>query len=65
MDLQRVINFLIANEYDIVDDAKDADYIILTSCGFIEETAMSTINDIIEYNKLKVKKRNDITWMCS
>lgn len=55
LDSQRMAYYLQINNYKIIDDPKNADYIILFSCGVTNLTAENCFNLIQEFQKYKGK----------
>ena len=58
VDTEMTIGLFKNNDYKIVNDAKDADIILINTCGFIEpakEEAINTILEMAEYKKKKCK----------
>ena len=58
VDTEMTIGLFKKNDYKIVNDAKDADIILVNTCGFIEpakEEAINTILEMAEYKKKKCK----------
>ena len=58
VDTEMTIGLFKKNDYKIVNDAKDADIILINTCGFIEpakEEAINTILEMAEYKKKKCK----------
>ncbi len=52
----RIANHLIDTNNYVVEDPKEADVIIVMSCGFSKKQYSDTLNEIAEINKLKHKK---------
>ncbi|ACL75407.1 radical SAM protein [Ruminiclostridium cellulolyticum] len=46
MDMVKLESYLSANGYEVVEDEKQADQIVYTTCGFINETAQVAFNEI-------------------
>ncbi len=58
VDTEMMIGLFKSNNYKIVNDPKEADIIIVNTCGFIEtakEEAIQTILEMAEYKKKKCK----------
>lgn len=58
VDTEMTIGLFEKNDYKIVNNAKDADIILINTCGFIEpakEEAINTILEMAEYKKKKCK----------
>ena len=54
VDTEMMIGIFKRNEFNIVSDPKDADIILINTCGFIEsakQEAIDTILEMIEYKK--------------
>ncbi len=51
MDAAKLKVYLQLNGYEITDEEKEADYIIVTSCGFINETAKMALEQIERVKK--------------
>lgn len=46
MDMVKLESYLLANGYEIVEDENQADQIVYTTCGFINETTQVAFNEI-------------------
>ena len=60
VDTEMVLGLLNTSEFEIVNSAKEADMIIINTCGFIKEAkqeAISTIFEMTEYKKLDPNKK--------
>ena len=58
VDTEKLIGIFKTNEYEIVNDPKEAEAIVINTCGFIEsakEEAINTILEMAEYKKKKCK----------
>ena len=58
VDTEKTIGIFKANDYEIVNDPKEAEAIVINTCGFIEsakEEAINTILEMAEYKKQKCK----------
>ncbi len=58
VDTEMTIGLFKKNNYEIVNNAKNADIIVVNTCGFIEpakEEAINTILEMAEYKKKKCK----------
>ena len=58
VDTEMAIGLFKKNKYNIVNDPKDADIIVINTCGFIEpakEEAINTILEMTEYKKNRCK----------
>lgn len=58
VDTEKTIGIFKSNNYEIVNDPKKADAIVINTCGFIEqakEEAINTILEMAEYKKDKCK----------
>ena len=58
VDTEKTIGIFKANNYEIVNNPKEADAIVTNTCGFIEpakEEAINTILEMAEYKKNKCK----------
>ncbi len=58
VDTEKTIGIFKANKYEIVNNPKEADAIVVNTCGFIEpakEEAINTILEMAEYKKKKCK----------
>lgn len=58
VDTEKTIGIFKANGYEIVADPKEAEAIVINTCGFIEkakEEAINTILEMVEYKKKKCK----------
>lgn len=58
IDTEIAIGIFKKKKYNIVNDAKDADIIVINTCGFIEsakEEAINTILEMAEYKKKRCK----------
>ena len=57
VDSEAILALMKNNNFDIVQDEKEADIIIVNTCGFIESSKQESINTILEmasYNKLLI-----------
>ncbi len=55
VDSERLLAQAKANDFLIVNDAKQADVLIINTCGFIEEAKQESINAILSSAKLRKK----------
>ena len=58
VDTEKLIGIFKTNEYEIVNEPKEAEAIVINTCGFIElakEEAINTILEMAEYKKKKCK----------
>ena len=58
VDTEKTIGIFKANKYEIVNNPKEAEVIVINTCGFIEpakEEAINTILEMAEYKKKKCK----------
>ena len=58
VDTEKTIGIFKANGYEIVNDPREAELIVINTCGFIEsakEEAINTILEMAEYKKKKCK----------
>ncbi len=58
VDTEKTIGIFKSNEYEIVNNPKEAEIIVINTCGFIEsakEEAINTILEMAEYKKKKCK----------
>ena len=58
VDTEKTIGIFKSNNYEIVNNPKNAEVIIINTCGFIEtakEEAVNTILEMAEYKKQKCK----------
>ena len=55
VDTELVLGDLQGNEYEITSDQKDADIIIVNTCGFIESSKKESIDAILEMAALKTE----------
>ena len=58
VDTEKTIGIFKANKYEIVNNPKEAEVIVVNTCGFIEsakEEAINTILEMAEYKKKKCK----------
>ena len=58
VDTEKTIGIFKANKYEIVNDPKEAEVIVINTCGFIEsakEEAINTILEMAEYKNQKCK----------
>lgn len=56
VDTEMMIGIFEKNEFNIVNDPKDADLILINTCGFIESAKEEAINTILEMVKYKNKR---------
>lgn len=52
MDMAKMDVYLRLNNYDLTEKEEEADYIIVTSCGFINETTKMALDEINRVKKL-------------
>ncbi|MDL2235908.1 30S ribosomal protein S12 methylthiotransferase RimO [Christensenellaceae bacterium OttesenSCG-928-L17] len=57
VDTERMLGMLRANGFRIVRDARDADILIVNTCGFIESAKQESINTILELAAYKKSGR--------
>lgn len=55
VDTEMMLGSLSANNYRVVEDAEDAETVIVNTCGFIEEAKQESIDKILELAELKQK----------
>ena len=58
VDTEKTISIFKENNYEIVNNPKEAEIIVINTCGFIEsakEEAINTILEMAEYKKQKCK----------
>lgn len=60
VDAEVMLAMLDAAGYELTNDAKKADIIIINTCGFIDDAKQEAIDTIIETGKLKEKKLKGI-----
>jgi ribosomal protein S12 methylthiotransferase len=53
VDSEIMLGTLIRDEFELTDDPKKAEVVIINTCGFIEEAKQESINSIIEHGQLK------------
>ena len=56
VDTEKTIGIFKANGYEIVADPKEAEAIVINTCGFIEKAKEEAINTILEMAEYKKKK---------
>jgi len=56
IDSEIMLGILKNNEYEIINDQKDADIIVVNTCGFIESSKQESINTILEMSECKNDK---------
>lgn len=56
VDTEMMIGYYTKQKYEIVVDPKDAEIIIINTCGFIESAKKEAINTILEMAEYKKKK---------
>lgn len=64
IDCARLYNYLIKNEHVVINNVSEADYIIINSCGFINEQKDRSINFFKKYNVIKKKNAKIIMYGC-
>ena len=57
VDTEIVLGFLSDRQHEIVNDARQAEIIIVNTCGFIEDAKEESINTILEMAALKENGR--------
>lgn len=57
VDSERLMKQLVVNDFELTDDPKNAEVVIINTCGFIEAAKEESINTILEAVKLKSKGR--------
>ena len=63
VDTEKTISIFKENNYEIVNNPKEAEIIVINTCGFIEsakEEAINTILEMAEYKKQKCKYQKKI-----
>lgn len=58
VDSERLMNQLQTNKFDLIENPKDADTIIINTCGFIEAAKKESIETIL--NAVKLKERGQV-----
>ncbi len=53
---EEIIGLFNSHNFNIVNDAQDADIIVINTCGFIESAKQEAINTILEMAELKKKR---------
>ena len=53
VDTEMMVGLFEKNGYDIVTDPKEADIIIVNTCGFIESAKEEAINTLLEWQNIK------------
>lgn len=53
IDSEVMLNILASNDYKLTNDAKNADIIVVNTCGFIESAKQESVESIIELGQLK------------
>lgn len=53
VDSEIMLGTLMADGFQLTDDAKQAEVVIINTCGFIEEAKQESINTILEHGHLK------------
>jgi ribosomal protein S12 methylthiotransferase len=53
VDSEVMLGTLVAGGFELTGDARNAEVIIINTCGFIEEAKQESINSIIEHGRLK------------
>ena len=56
IDTEMVIGLFKSNKYNIVNDPKESDIIVVNTCGFIESAKEEAINTILEMAEYKEKR---------
>ena len=56
VDTEKTIGVFKSNGYEIVVDPKEAEVIVINTCGFIEKAKEEAINTILEMSEYKKKK---------
>lgn len=53
VDSERILSQLQANQFDLVEDANDADTVIINTCGFIDAAKEESVDTILEAVEMK------------
>src|SRR5574339_112489 len=53
VDSEVMLGVLVAAGFELTGESKDAEVVIINTCGFIEEAKQESINSIIEHGLLK------------
>lgn len=53
VDSEVMLGVLVAAGFELTGESKDAEVVIVNTCGFIEEAKQESINSIIEHGRLK------------
>ena len=53
VDSEVMLGVLVAAGFELTGESKDAEVVIINTCGFIEEAKQESINSIIEHGRLK------------
>ena len=56
VDSEMILGALVKNGHEITLDEKEADYIIVNTCAFINDAKEESINKIIELSEARTKK---------
>ncbi len=59
VDTEMMVGLFKNNNYKIVNDPKEADIIIINTCGFIESAKEEAINTILEMAQYKIKQGHE------
>ena len=57
VDTEKTISIFKENNYEIVNNPKEAEIIVINTCGFIESAKEEAINTILEMAEYKKQKR--------
>lgn len=57
MDAEIMLAALKSQDFELVPDAALADVVVINTCGFIEDAKQESIDQIIEFGKLKEEGR--------
>ncbi|OYP55536.1 hypothetical protein CG709_01420, partial [Lachnotalea glycerini] len=55
MDMAKLKVYLRANGYELTNKKEESDYIVVTSCGFINETAKMALDEIESAKKISAE----------
>ena len=55
VDSERVLGDLVTSGFDLTQDEKDADVIIVNTCGFIESAKKESVDTILEMARRKTE----------
>jgi ribosomal protein S12 methylthiotransferase len=56
VDSEKMKGYLLQSGYELVSSVEDADFVVINTCGFIQDAKEESLNTILEYVKVKEKR---------